>query len=608
MLAWRPKKAVCFPRGAKSGVASFLLLNAVWLAAASAQTDVNRARQALDAGQIAEAIRLLEPYQDAHSASAEVYNLLGIAYGRSGDSDRAVTMFQEYARLAPNRPQAFNNLGAAYLQSGNPEKAQSAFRQALKLDPTNTGALYNLGSLLNAEKQYAESRTILGRAYQREQSTAIAYELAFALAGTGERKRALRVLSASKPPAGPPALPWLRLTGTLHLDEGNLAAASQALESAVALAPGDEASVSALALLRVKEGKPEAAVALLERTYKALPAEQSHIRVGSLLAVYGVYPQAIEQFERAAQENPYSYDALYNIAALKLDRTKDLAGSLAAAERASALRNTAEIHSLLGDIHEAQGSFLEAIDNYQEAVRLDPKNDKFVFDLGAELILHENYAAALALFQSAEQRFPRSSRIFLGLGTLQFLTGKTDESVGAFLKAVDLNPAFEPAYVFLGEACAFSGTRSKEVALKLASVAAKEPKNFGVQYYYGAVLIRQMEEDGNLEHAAEADAALGRAALLKPTDARVFYQRGELRRLQKRLADSVADYQTAIELDPNFPEPLYKLGQAYLKLHKTRESQQIFARHKEVLARMETNLHRRSSEIQSFVLKMRKDE
>jgi tetratricopeptide (TPR) repeat protein len=305
------------------------------------------------------------------------------------------------------------------------------------LDPTNTGALYNLGSLLNVEKHYAQSRPILERAYQRDPSTAVCYELAVALAGTGQRKRAFRVLSASKPPAGPSAVAWLRLAGTLQLDEGNLAGASLALENALALAPDDEASGSALALLRVKEGKPALAVVILERIFNALPAEQRHIRAGSLLAAYGAYPQAVEQFERAAQANPSSYDAWYNIAALKLDRTKDLAGSLTAAQRALAVRNTAETYDLLGDIHEAQGNFLEAIHDYQEAVRLDPESDKFAFDLGAELILHENHAAALTVFHSAAQRFPESSRIFFGARYGAVFDRKDRRGVSAFLKAVD---------------------------------------------------------------------------------------------------------------------------------------------------------------------------
>jgi tetratricopeptide (TPR) repeat protein len=344
----------------------------------------------------------------------------------------------------------------------------------------------------------------------------------------------------------------------------------------------------------------------LEKIYKDLPADQKLIRIGSFLASSGAYSQALDQFEQAAKQNPLSYDACFNIAVIKLDQIKDLPGALAAARQAAGLRNTGEIHNLLGDIREAQGSLLEAVNEYQEAMRLDPENIKFVFDLGAELILHENYAAALAVYQSAEARFPDSSRIFLGLGAVQFLSGKTDESVGAFLKAVDLDPTFEPAYVFLGEACTFSGTRSGQVAAKLATLAAKDPKNFGAQYYLGAVLIHQMDQDGNVTLLREATAALDKAALLKPKDARVYYQRGELFRLQSKFAESIRQYTAASELDPKFPEPLYKLGQVYLKLHKPDESKASFARHKEVLKRTEANLYRRSSEIQSFVLTMRK--
>jgi tetratricopeptide (TPR) repeat protein len=572
------------------------------------QTDLARARQSLDAGQIEQAIHLLESYRDSRSDDAEVYNLLGIAYDRSGDSDRALAMFLEFARLAPNRPQAFNNLGAAYLHRGNMEQAETAFRRALRLSPDDVGAMYNLGSLLNVQKKFPESRVFLDRAYAKERSDAIAYELAVALAGSGGRKRALRILSAREAPAGEPAVAWLRLRGTLNLDVGDLRMASKDLERALALAPEDQPALSALALVRIREGRSDLGVELLNKTYPSLRPPQRRIQVGSMLASYGAYPQALEQFELAAEEDPTSYDAFYNIAVLKLDQTKDLAGALAAAQEARASKDIGEIHNLLGDVLEAQGKFIEAIDEYQEAVRLDPDSDKFAFDLGTELILHENHAAALAVFQAAQERFPKSSRTFLGLGAAEFLDGKTDESVSAFLKAVDLNPGFEPAYVFLGEAYIFSAVHSDEVGAKLAALAAKEPRNFGVQYYYGAVLIHEMDLDVTLDHLGQAGSALHRASALKPRDARVFYQLGELSRLQKRLPESIPYYKRAIALDPEFPEPLYKLGQVYVRLGKTQEGKQILALHKDVLTRTDADLYRRSGEIQSFVLKRRNAE
>src|SRR5262249_3085898 len=154
--------------------------------------------------------------------------------------------------------------------------------------------------------------------------------------------------------------------------------------------------------------------------------------------------------------------------------------ALDSAQHALALKNSGEVHDLLADIYEARHQYDLALNNYQEAVRLDPENDKFVFDLGAELILHENYDEAQPIFRLAKERFPHSSRIYLGLGVADFIGGKTADSVDAFLKAVDLDPEFEPAYVFLGESYSAFGARPAEVLAKLAYAAGKRPRSFGV--------------------------------------------------------------------------------------------------------------------------------
>ena len=127
------------------------------------------------------------------------------------------------------------------------------------------------------------------------------------------------------------------------------------------------------------------------------------------------------------------------------------------------------------------------------------------------------------------------------------MCGKTADSVEAFLKAIDLNPNFEPAYLFLGEAYTFSNTRSEEVLAKLAHLG-KRPQSFGAQYYYGTSLVVAMNNDGTLTNASLAMATLNRAAQLRPRDARVYYQMGEVLRLEKRPANAVPYYTKAIGL------------------------------------------------------------
>jgi len=573
----------------------------------AAQNDpaLDRARQALARGDTTQAIPLLENYRQAHATNPEIYELLGIAYGRAGDNDQSLTMFKEFARLAPHAPAAYNNLGAAYLRQGDAEHAEAAFRRALQINPQDLNTLYNLGALLNARHNYAESRPLLDRAFRREHSPAVAYEAAVAAAGVGDRKAALRILNSIGPPRDQNAVPWLKLSGTLNFDEGNLADASKAMEAASQLAPDDKEVLYALALIRLKSNQVNSALPILDQVLSSLPTGERALREAELLTSSGAYPQAKTKFEEAIAADPKSYEAFYNLAVLRLEHFRDLDGALDAAQHALAIRNTGDLQDLLGDISESQNRFGDALNHYQEAVRVDPANDKVAFDLGAELLLHENFDAAEAVFQAALQRFPKASRIYLGLGTAEFMRGKTADSVASYLKAVDLDPGSEPAYLFLGEAFTFADTRSAEVVAKLAYLAAKEPQIFGAQYYYGAALVKEMDQEGNLKKVAVAQAALQKAAALRSTDARVPYQLGELCRVQKRFSEAITYYQKSTALDPEFPEPLYKLGQAYTRLGKPEEAKKAFALHREVMNRAEAAGYRRASEIQSFVLKMR---
>jgi cytochrome c-type biogenesis protein CcmH/NrfG len=114
-----------------------------------------------------------------------------------------------------------------------------------------------------------------------------------------------------------------------------------------------------------------------------------------------------------------------------------------------------------------------------------------------------------------------------------------------------------------------------------------------------------MDRGRNVKNVSLALTALRKAAASRPDDARVPYQLGELCRVQKRNSEAVSYYQQAIALDPEFPEPLYKLGQAYTRMGKPDDAKKAFARHREVMTKAEAAVYHRASEIQSFVLTMR---
>jgi Flp pilus assembly protein TadD len=88
------------------------------------------ARQALRARQYGDAIRLLGDALTRDPNDADTHNLLGFAYRKTGDLDRAFRHYHEALRLAPDHRGAHEYIGEAYLLIGDLAKAE-AHLQAL---------------------------------------------------------------------------------------------------------------------------------------------------------------------------------------------------------------------------------------------------------------------------------------------------------------------------------------------------------------------------------------------------------------------------------------------------------------------------------------------
>jgi len=94
--------------------------------------------------QFQEAIRLEPSYSLAH-------NNLGMALGMKGQIDEAIGQVQEALRLEPNLAEAHNNLGNALYIKGRIDEAISQFQEAIRLNPDFATARDNLARVLEAK-------------------------------------------------------------------------------------------------------------------------------------------------------------------------------------------------------------------------------------------------------------------------------------------------------------------------------------------------------------------------------------------------------------------------------------------------------------------------
>ncbi len=125
------------------------------------QAQLIAAHQAMQAGRLDEARRLLEPLAEADGVAA---HMLALACRRQGDLQRAETWFAQAQRQRPLDPEIENNWGNLKLAQGLLPEAIAAFRRAVALKPGMGDALYNLGLALLEAGEAEEASAALEQA------------------------------------------------------------------------------------------------------------------------------------------------------------------------------------------------------------------------------------------------------------------------------------------------------------------------------------------------------------------------------------------------------------------------------------------------------------
>jgi predicted TPR repeat methyltransferase len=105
---------------------------------------------------------------NAHTA----YNNLGTILKGKGLIDEAITCYRKALDLEPNYAQAANNLATALRENGNRDEALSLYQEAIRMKPDYAEAYSNLGALLQDTGRIPEALQSYQRAVQLEPTNA----------------------------------------------------------------------------------------------------------------------------------------------------------------------------------------------------------------------------------------------------------------------------------------------------------------------------------------------------------------------------------------------------------------------------------------------------
>ncbi len=190
--------------------------------------------QALQNGNFALALDLLERTVKADPKHKLAWNNLGRAYFSLGKNEQAIAAFQKQIEINPYDEYAYNNLGWVYVRQNKNEEAAKAFQKQLEVNPLDKWAHVSLGSLYVQWKKYDQAVPELEKAASlTPDNPELQVQLGTAYLNLGDEDKAQAAFEKAVDLAPSPPV-WNNIAYQLSLKKARLDLAQQYAESAVA--------------------------------------------------------------------------------------------------------------------------------------------------------------------------------------------------------------------------------------------------------------------------------------------------------------------------------------------------------------------------------------
>jgi tetratricopeptide (TPR) repeat protein len=406
-------------------------------------------------------------------------------------------------------------------------------------------------------------------------------------------------------PQAPQSFELQELLGLVYAAQSQNDKAYDHLQAAARLKPNSASARTNLGNILIQLGKPD----LAEQQFKRAVALDPHSydanhNLGELYARANKLPEAIPYLEKAQHANPSAYDNGYDLALAYL-LTDRLADARQLIQALLKVKDTAELHDLLGEVEEKSGNYVPAINEFQAAARMDPSESN-LFDWGSELLLHRTLEPAIEVFSHGAERYPDSPRMAIGLGMAYYSLGKYDDAVKSLLRAADLNPADPRGYPFLSRAFDSSPSQAEAVIQRFRRYAELQPTNGEAVYFYAMSLWKgKRAEDPNVD-LTQIESLLKKSVALAPNLAEAHLQLANLYSDQRKYAESIPEYLKARQLNPDLADVHYRLAQSYVRTGEKDLAQQELAVYQKLRAEHLSDLDRQRAEIRQFVYSEKK--
>lgn len=231
-----------------------------------------------------------------------------------------------------------------------------------------------------------------------------------------------------------------------------------------------------------------------------------------------------------------------------------------------------DAHTKLGRLYLATGRQEEAEEEFGAVVEERPDEAYYWANLGYALCRGGKLEAALDAFREALTLHPRNPTSYYDVGDAYLAMGKPDKAIPFLTSSVKLDPDNSLGHYSLGLAFLVSGRHKEcewsskealrndpEMRYQAGNVGLGATTNLAVSYIYQ-------------ERYKEAEACLRKNLTLFDT---TYFNLGLAQFRQRKFEESLTNFQRALEIDPDNPEYLDMLANAYMELGRLEEAKEV---------------------------------
>ena len=470
--------------------------------------------------------------------SAEVVGKLGMAYHANLFLEQAASAYRIAARSASNDYRWVYCQAFLQEETGNEQEQLKFLQQTVRLKPDHVPALLRL-----ADGEFKRDRLDEAAHYYEKAASApdghSSLQAAFGLGRVAARRREWNQVIAQVAPLTrtyPYLQPPYELLQQAYEALGQADRAAEARRG-IALSksksvppPQDPLNDQLIALsynstrllkqagLLSRFGYPDQAIQVARRAADANTRDPD-IRdfiARTLLTAYPNKPELVDEaltqiteYLRLRPDDPVPLWGFTNV----FFETPKTAASVA---RISALlgrfADRADAHFFLGMVADARGQNVEAVSQYEAALRNNPNN----------------------------------AAVYVKLGLVCDREAKFDQAIAYFQKALQLEPTNTVARFNLGVALLQRGKDSQGLK-ELGEVLRLKPHDAATHFCMGFAFLYSKRTE-------EAIASFSEGLRYQPDDAEAHFGLGSALSAQRRRNDAVAALREAIRLRPNYPE------------------------------------------------------